>query len=174
MTIEKLDQRIEELKAANVADREQLGEKEKEYEKAVNAFQSNKIDSLHAEITAIKSAMENRIKQIAILVSPDNPIRVQAKADHFKAVESERDAAKAKADALSEKLLKAQAEYCRLANEIYPINKEYNAASRKYHHVSGDRKPYFDTTYLVPSKYEIKSKPVQNTRSDYEFKGGNN
>lgn len=153
MTIEKLEQRIEELKQENAADRERLIGLETKYEEAVNAFQPDKIDKLHTEITGIKTALDNRTKQVAILTSPDNHIRKQAKAAHFTKLEQERNAAKAKADKMNGRLLKARQEYTELANGIFEVNKEYAQAEKAYSQVKGEK--YYAAPYLNPSEFTV-------------------
>lgn len=171
MTIEKLDKRIEELKAANGEDRERLGQLDKEYAEAVTNFDTKRIDSLEGEMAAINSTVETRVKQIAILVSPDNPLRVKEQAERFKKAENRFHKVKGQADKLSSEIAKAQKEYTELANQIYAVNKEYNEARREYKVASGDRSAFYPSPYLIPARCEISTTQSRDQKEIY-FQGG--
>lgn len=171
MTIEKLETRIEELEAANILDQEELSKTKELYEKAVNDFDSEKSDSMYEKIAAYKLAIENRIKQIGILRSPDNPIRLQSQSVRLKKLEDAEKAAKKKADALNEKILAAQAEYIEIANEIAVANNEYRIANIALNRAKGANIP--PGPYLVPHRYTV-SVGTDRYGKNILFKGGVN
>lgn len=175
MTIEKLESRIEELKSENVKDQEQLTKLEYSYEAAVNKFDTTKIDKLHGEIEGIKLALVNRENQISLLINPDNPVRVQAREQALLSVETELNEIKAKADALKAELLKAQAAYIELANEVFAVNREYGQAERKYNSAIG--KEYYLNPYLDSGSFTVnigasRTDADPRKKQTYHYKGG--
>lgn len=152
--INKLDDRIRELKGGNSEDEKRLQVAEDLYEKAVNNFESEKADELHNEITDIKRNMDNRNRQIGILSNPNNPVRKQAKSVYRESLEKEREVIKQKADTLHDEIMKARQAYLALATKAPEMNRAYQNADRAALKASGAT-GYGNQFYLNFHQYKV-------------------
>lgn len=135
--IDKLDNRIADLKELNRQDGETLRKIESDYELAVNDFQSKRIDKLHDEISVIKQAIDNHSRQINILEKPDNPARIQARNEFIAGLESDRAAIRKQIDALHKEAMEAKEAYLLIASKAVELNRSHVAADRALQKAQG-------------------------------------